>query len=180
MKFGAAAAWGLAGMLAAAGAGQAQEPACKADEVSCWYLVGGTGEAPQRIAYLARHAVLAADEGERAVDLVQVLEGADAAHPYLIWRLRVDCDASTLRTEHAWRAGRDGILERQTAQAGAGMPLAPPSQDGQVAVPFACDENVARGRSSEHLALFVGNAYRAPDAVNAFRQAFWEKGPGEP
>lgn len=179
MKLGTAAGWGMAGMLAFAAA-QAREPACGADDVSCWYLVGGAGEAPRRVAYLARHAGTAADGGGPAVDLVQVLEAADAAHPYVLWRLRVDCGASALRTEHAWRARRDGILDRQPVQAGDSPPLVPASHEGTVALPFACDEDVARGRSSEHPALFVGNAYRAPDAVSGFRQAFWEEGPTAP
>jgi hypothetical protein len=52
MKLGTAAGWGMAGMLAFALVAQAQEPACGADDVSCWYLVGGAGEAPRRVAGL--------------------------------------------------------------------------------------------------------------------------------
>lgn len=79
-----------------------------------------------------------------------------------------------LREEERWLAGHDGLLARQ-AGGGQWTPAAEARHGGAGAVPLACGPDVARGRSQTHVALFVGTAWRAPDAQAAFRQAFWEQ-----
>src|SRR5690606_2474334 len=99
--------------------------------------------------------------------------------PYAILRLQVDCAAQAFRTVAVSLAARDGLLQRQPPSRGW-IPAAVVRHGGSAALPFACDPDVALGRSSEHAALFVGNAWRAPDAVREFRLAFWEQDAGAP
>lgn len=182
MQSGVQRKWGLAGLaaglLAAAGV-TAQEPACRADDVSCWYLVEGAGDPPSRIVWLARRLDVAAAAHPGAIELVQVQESPRASQPYAIRRLQVDCAAQAFRTEDAWLAARDGLLQRQPPSRDW-IPAAEARHGESAALAFACDPDVALGRSSEHAALFVGNAWRAPDAVREFRLAFWEQDAGAP
>jgi len=151
----------------------AQERRCRDSDASCWYLVGGIGEVPARIAWLARPRAGASQGQHRSIELVQVLEDRGAQNPYVIWRMQVDCAAGTFRAEERWLAGHDGLLARQPGE-GQWTPAGEARHGESVAIPLACDPDVARGRSQAHVALFIGNAWRAPDAQAAFRQAFWE------
>lgn len=150
----------------------AQEPGCRDSDASCWYLVGGIGEAPARVAWLAR-ARAGSAQGHRRIELVQVLEERGAPHPYVVWDLQVDCAASALRTGDRWIAGRDGLLARQPGDP-RWTPAAEARHGESLALPLACDPEVASGRSPTHAAMFIGNAWRAPDAQASFRQVFWE------
>lgn len=152
----------------------AQERRCWDSDASCRSLVGGIGEAPARVAWLARTRTGASEGHHRGIELVQVLKDRGAPQPYAIWRMQVDCEAGTFREEERWLAGHDGLLARQ-AGGGQWTPAAEARHGGAGAVPLACGPDVARGRSQTHVALFVGTAWRAPDAQAAFRQAFWEQ-----
>lgn len=151
----------------------AQERRCRDRDASCWYLVGGIGEVPARIAWLARPRSGASEGHHRSIELVQVLEDRGAPNPYAIWRMRVDCAAGTFRTEERWLARHDGLLARRPGD-GQWTPAGEARHGESVVMPLACDPDVARGRSQAHVAMFIGNAWRAPDAQAAFRQAFWE------
>jgi len=168
----------MLGLALAVPAALAQESSCRDRDASCWYLVGGTGEPPARIAWLARDAGRAADD-RRLAEVVQVLEDGAAPHPYVIWRLQVDCVAGAMRAQERWLAGRDGLLVQQPPDA-QWTPAAETRHGESTAMPLVCDPDVARGRSQTHVALFIGNAWRAPDAQSAFRQAFWEPQPTVP
>ncbi|MGY1409653.1 hypothetical protein ACW5EG_08765 [Luteimonas sp. A611] len=138
-----------------------------AADLRCWYLVGGMGEAPQRVAFVARN-VDALSAGMRRIEYIQVVEQASHPHRFYMWDLEVDCNA-----------GRFRVLRDQVGNANGTVTDDPVESDqwqafgegrfGEVnARPLAC-----AGGEPPADAMFVGNAYRAPDMMHHFRSVFW-------
>ncbi|MCD9005708.1 hypothetical protein LDO31_05550 [Luteimonas sp. XNQY3] len=139
-----------------------------AADLRCWYLVGGVGEAPRRLAFIARN-IDALARGRRKVEFIQVIEQADYPERFVIWQLDIDCGKGSFRVErdrvgHANGTVTDDAIENDQWQAFSA------GRYGERAVqPLAC----GTGEPGGDVALFLGNAYRAPDIVHQFRNVFW-------
>lgn len=148
----------------------AQSKGCNpAKDLRCWYLVGGTGEAPGRVAFIARHVDPAIVDGRRRLEFVQVIE--PAAHPeaFVIWDMEVDCGKSAFRIGRTRAGLRDGRVVDKPVADGGWQAFAGARYGEAFAQPFACKA----GPIGEDDAIFLWNAYRAPDVVRLFRNVFW-------
>lgn len=135
-------------------------------DLRCWYLVGAVGQAPRRLALIASNAG-ALEAGRRRVEFIQVIEQADYPHRFTIRQLEVDCNAGRFRilgdrVGHPDGMVTDAAIENDQWQAFSAGRFG----EGSVQ-PLACNP----GQPGADTALFLGNAYRAPDVIQHFRRS---------
>jgi len=136
-------------------------------DLRCWYLVGGVGESPRRMAFIARN-VDALAGGRRKVEFIQAIEQSDYPHGFVIWQLDVDCDKGSFRVERDRAGHRSGKVTEEPVENDQWQAFEEGRYGESSVQPLACSPGVPDGE-----AIFVGNAYRAPDVVHHFRSVFW-------
>lgn len=167
----------LAGcVLVCAQAAEAQESECRNGQgLKCWFIIGEAYKAPERVAFIARHADRGPGDGKRALEVVQIIESADFPDRYAIWDMEIECGRRTFRILRDRAADKSGSVRQEPSYAPDWKPLEAAQYGESIAFPFACDPDVIKDRSS-YLAAFAGNAYRVPDMVAQFRRVIWREG----
>lgn len=141
---------------------------CNSADLRCWYLVGGVGEAPRRLAFIGRNIDPLAD-GKRRVELIQVIEQSDYKHRFVIWQLEVDCNRTSFRVERDRAGNNNGTVTEEAVENGQWQTFAE-ARYGEASVQgLACSPD----QPDPETTIFVGNAYRAPDVVHHVRSVFW-------
>ena len=137
-------------------------------DLRCWYLVGAIGEAPERVAFIARNAG-ALSGGKRRIDYIQVVEQAGHAKRFYMWDLEVDCKAGSFRVLRLRDGNNDGTVVDATVVNDHWQTFSAGRFGESSAQPLACTDGPPPADST----LFIGNAYRAPDMMHQFRSVFW-------
>lgn len=170
----------LAALVALTPAASAQEPdpllsgrmKCNpSDDLRCWYLVGGVGDAPQRLAFIARNVDPLAD-GKRQVEFIQAIEHRNYKHRYVIWQLEVDCNRDAFRVLRDRAGNANGTVTDEAVENDQWQAFA----DGRYGEASVRDLACSAGQPDPSSTIFLGNAYRAPDVVHHFRSVFWASG----
>lgn len=156
-------------------AAEAQEAECRNGQgLKCWFIIGEAYKAPNRVAFIARHADRATVGGKRALEVVQVIESSDFPDRYAIWEMEVDCGRRTFRILRDRAVDNRGSVREEPSHAPDWKPLEKAQYGESIAFPFACDPDVIKDRSS-YLAAFAGDAYRVPDMGAQFRRVIWRE-----
>lgn len=186
LSLAALAGLGLAGLVQATGPSSAQEheggamPAPDSrggfrcdpgQDLRCWYMVHAVGEAPRRLALIASN-IGPLQAGRRKVEFVQAIEQADYKHRYVIWQLDVDCSAGRFRVERDRVGHPNGTVTDAPVENGDWQAVSEGRFGENAVVPLACSQ----GQPGPDTAIYLGNAYRAPDMVQHFRSVFWGGG----
>ena len=104
----------------------AQERRCRDSDASCRSLVGGIGEAPARVAWLARTRTGASEGHHRGIELVQVLEArhADVIAAEAALKRQKKEAAVPLRKWHTWRMPESFLAGTEVVRGGTQIKLA--------------------------------------------------------
>ena len=140
-------------------------------DLRCWYLVGGVGEAPRRLAFIARNVDPLVD-GKRRVEFIQAIEQADYKHRFVIWQLEVDCGSDRFRVERDRTGNANGTVTDAPVENPQWQSFDEARYGERSVKLLACSP----GQPDADSTIFVGNAYRAPDVVHHFRSVFWAPG----
>lgn len=137
-------------------------------DLRCWYLVGAIGEAPERVAFVARNQG-ALSGGKRRIEYIQVVEQARHPKRFYMWDLEVDCKAGSFRVLRVRDGHNDGTVLDAPVDNDQWQAFSAGRFGESSAQPLACTEGPPPANST----LFIGNAYRAPDVMHQFRSVFW-------
>lgn len=139
-----------------------------AADLRCWYLVGGMGEAPGRVAFIARN-VDALAGGMRRIEYIQVVEQPRHPERFYLWDLEVDCNAGRFRALRVRDGNANGTVTDDPVENDQWQAFGEGRFGEESARSLAC----TAGEPPAEEVMFVGNAYRAPDMMHQFRSVFW-------
>ena len=167
---------GLAALTAAAPV-RAQDAAatdspCRAEMAACWFIVFGTGDAPQRRLYVANARTRSLPDGAVSIEGIEMFETPDK-YNYVASTFDFDCAKKQLRIPRAYAQKVDGKIERAPPRDQSWTPVQEYSWVGQV-FKLACMPD-AQTTPKKYAFLWFSDLARAADALPLARRVLWER-----
>ncbi len=145
---------------------------CPKDSPRCWYMVGGVGEAPKRMIFLARKVAGESVDGTAGVEFVQFIESVDFPEEYAVLKLQVDCERLRFSTQERYAGLRSGAVVRKPADPGKWTAMDDAQYGEKIVFPWFCAKLRQPG-DPDLSAVFLDDTYRIPDLSQFLRKFMW-------